>query len=406
MAGLLFELTNKDVAFVWDVGCEQAYHALKAALVDAPVFTRPDFKRTFWLDVDWSTKGVGAILSQREGKFEKVIAYASKSLTEAQRKFHPMEGECYTLIWGVMHFRQYLHMKHFILRTDHKPLEWLAIVSDAHGRRGKWVGMLQDFSFKIVHRPGLKHMNVDALSRNPVGSTADDDGFGEELQDVAGPEADVPEGERELLCAQTGEETEWMGIRRRDRRLVQHNACCFGINHWRYVNSHQLYMIDAASEEDPYEELLPDEETVSTSEESMQNEVARVVSRRRRPRYFDKRQQLELVLAAQELSELGDPELSPTNSFEEGNQGVRSSSIDIWEDTDCLTLLQQGTLPDAVGVEEGKRIRKRASHYCWKEQKLCFKNLLVPRPEERMSLMRQMHEDLGHFGEQRMLAEI
>jgi len=93
----------------------------------------------------------------------------------------------------------------------------------------------------------------------------------------------VPEGERELLCAQTGEETEWMGIRRWDRRLVQHNACCFGINHWRYVNSHQLYMIDAASEEDPSEELLPDEEAVSTSEESMQNEVAQVVSSRRRP---------------------------------------------------------------------------------------------------------------------------
>jgi len=216
----------------------------------------------------------------------------------------------------------------------------------------------------------------------------------------------VPEGERQLLCAQTGEETEWMGIRRWDRRLVQHNACCFGINHWRYVNSHQLYMIDAASEEDPSEELLPDEEAVSTSEESMQNEVAQVVSSRRRPRYFDKRQQLELVLAAQELSELRDPELSPTDSLEEGNQGVRSSSIDIWEDTDCLTLLQQGTLPDAVGVEEGKMIRKRASHYCWKEQKLCFKNLLVPRPEERTSLVRQMHEDLGHFGEQRTLAEI
>ncbi len=202
-------------------------------------------------------------------------------------------------------------MKHFILRTDHKPLKWLATVSDAHGRRGRWVDMLQDFSFKIVHRPGLKHMNVDALSRNPVGSVADDDGFGEELQDVVGPEANVPKGGREFLCAQTGEETEWMGIRRRDKRLVQHNACCFSINHWRYVNSHQLYMIDAASEEDPSEELLPDEEAVSTSEESMQNEVARVVSRRRRPRYFDKRQQLELVLAAQELSELGDPELSP-----------------------------------------------------------------------------------------------
>ncbi len=98
MASPLFELTRKDVAFVWDVDYEQAYRALKVALVDAPILTRPDFKRTFWLDVDWSPKGVGAILSQKEGKFERMVAYASKSLTEAQRRFHPMEGECYALI--------------------------------------------------------------------------------------------------------------------------------------------------------------------------------------------------------------------------------------------------------------------------------------------------------------------
>ncbi len=104
LAGPLFELTRKDVAFVWDVGCEQAYQALKAALVGAHVLTRPDFKQIFWLDVDWSPKGVGAILSQKEGKFERVIAYASKSPTETQKRFHPMEGECYALIWGVMHF--------------------------------------------------------------------------------------------------------------------------------------------------------------------------------------------------------------------------------------------------------------------------------------------------------------
>ncbi len=90
-------------------------------------------------------------MSQKEGKFEKVVAYASKSLIKAQRKFHPMEGECYALIWGIMHFRQYLHMVHFILRTNHKPLEWLAIMLNAHGRKGKWIDMLHDFSFKIIH---------------------------------------------------------------------------------------------------------------------------------------------------------------------------------------------------------------------------------------------------------------
>ncbi len=83
MAALLFELTRKDVNFVWDMGCQQAFQELKVALVDAPILTRPDFKRAFCLDVNWSPRGVRAILSQKEGRFEKVVAYASKSLTEA-----------------------------------------------------------------------------------------------------------------------------------------------------------------------------------------------------------------------------------------------------------------------------------------------------------------------------------
>jgi hypothetical protein len=74
-------------------------------------------------------------------------------------------------------------------------------------------------------------MNVDALSRNPVGSATDDDDFGEEIHDIAGTPADVPGEEGEFLYIKTGEETEWMGVRRKDRRFVQHNACCFGINH-------------------------------------------------------------------------------------------------------------------------------------------------------------------------------
>jgi hypothetical protein len=47
-----------------------------------------------------------------------------------------------------------------------------------------------------MHRPGLKHANVDALSRNPVGSATDDDDFGEGIQDVI---TGVFGGEKELL---------------------------------------------------------------------------------------------------------------------------------------------------------------------------------------------------------------
>jgi len=198
---------KKDVAFVWNQDCQQAFDSLTRALVDAPILVRPDFKRPFYLDVDWSTKGVGAVLSQKEGRFEKAVAYASKGLTVAQRKFHPMEGECYALIWGIMHLRQYLHRNHFTLRTDHKPLEWLVTVLDAHGRRGRWINMLQDFSFKILHRLGLRHTNVDALNMNLIGQATDDDDFGEEIQDVGSPPTDTSRRERETLFVQIGEET-------------------------------------------------------------------------------------------------------------------------------------------------------------------------------------------------------
>ncbi len=98
LADPLFELTKKDVVFVWNQDYQRAFDALKKALIGAPILVRPNFKEPFFLDVDWSTKGVGAILSQKEGRFERVIAYASKALTMAQKKFHPMEGECYALI--------------------------------------------------------------------------------------------------------------------------------------------------------------------------------------------------------------------------------------------------------------------------------------------------------------------
>jgi len=165
-------------------------------------------------------------------------------------------------------------------------------------------------------------------------------------------------------------------------------------------------MLDVASTEDLSEEPFPEEGAVSTGDKPEQCGGVRTTLKRRVPQYFDKRQQLELALATQELSEFGDHELSPTQSEGEEDHEVRSSCVDIWEDADCLMFLKEGVLSDAVDYEKGKRIRKRASNYCWKEQKFFFKTLLVPKSEERVSLVRQMHEDLGHFGEQRTLAEV
>ncbi len=100
----------------------------------------------------------------KDGKKECVITYTSKWLFTMQQKFHPKEGGSYALIWGVMHFQQFLHRNNFTLKIGHKSLEWLAIVLDAYGWKGRWINMLQDFTFKILHWLGSKHSNVDALN--------------------------------------------------------------------------------------------------------------------------------------------------------------------------------------------------------------------------------------------------
>jgi hypothetical protein len=71
-----------------------------------------------------------------------------------------------------------------------------------------------------------------------------------------------------------------------------------------------------------------------------------------------------------------------------------------------MGLLKEGFIPDIIDLQESKRARKRAMHYCWKDERLYFKGLCVPKPEDRLKLVTQMHEDLGHVGEQRTLAEI
>jgi hypothetical protein len=127
---------------------------------------------------------------------------------------------------------------------------------------------------------------------------------------------------------------------------------------------------------------------------------------RKIPIYYDRHQQLELVLAAQELFEFGDHKLGHTNTDEEGTCRMDTKNIDIWKDATCLGLLKEDILPDTMDLEESKRAKKRITNYCWKEQTIYFKRLFVPKLEERMALVIQMHEDLGHFGEQRTLAEI
>jgi hypothetical protein len=76
------------------------------------------------LDVDLYARGLGLFYPIKMGRKNVWLLMLTKFCSLFRKGFTPMEGESYALIWGIMHFFQFLYCNHFALRTDHKLLEW------------------------------------------------------------------------------------------------------------------------------------------------------------------------------------------------------------------------------------------------------------------------------------------
>ena len=87
IASPLTKLTEKKADFHWDQECQVAFDGLKEALCEAPVLAYPRSSGLFNVDTDASNTGVGGVLSQLQDDEEKVIWYASKKLSRAQRQY-------------------------------------------------------------------------------------------------------------------------------------------------------------------------------------------------------------------------------------------------------------------------------------------------------------------------------
>jgi hypothetical protein len=161
----------------------------------------------------------------------------------------------------------------------------------------------------------------------------DDDDFGGEIQDVGSPPTDTSKREGETLFIQTSKEMEWFGVRRKDRECVQQHVCC------DHVSNQQLYMVDVVSKEDQAKEFEPYEVEIARKSEIVLGEDVGAMLKKRRPQCYDKQQQLELVLATQQLFESSECDLATAGLDEEDEWGASTTHQDIWEDVACKDLL-------------------------------------------------------------------
>ncbi|KAK3517629.1 hypothetical protein QTP70_013430 [Hemibagrus guttatus] len=172
-------LRNKPKALIWTPAATYAFQTLKQAFTTAPLLVHPDPELPFIVEVDASTTGVGAVLSQQQGNPRKLhpCAFFSRKLNSAEVNYDIENRELLAVKLALEEWRHWLEgAKHpFTVLTDHKNLEYLRAANKLNPRQARRALFFTRFKFTISYRPGAKNVKADALSRLYSPDIASDD---------------------------------------------------------------------------------------------------------------------------------------------------------------------------------------------------------------------------------------
>ena len=135
--------------------------------MSAPILVPPRDEGKYVLDTDASDTALGAVLQQEQDGQLRVIGYASRALTNAERRYCITRKELLGIVYGLKKYRQHLLGRQIVVRTDHAALTFLKNTPEPIGQQGRWLDLMAEYVIEIQHRPGRVHGNSDALSRRP-----------------------------------------------------------------------------------------------------------------------------------------------------------------------------------------------------------------------------------------------
>ena len=165
----LRELTRKNVTFSWTPEKQKSFEKIKQVLSSNLQLAHFSTDNPTSVIVDASPVGLGAILMQTDKNgVRNPIAYASRSLTNTERKYCQTEKEALSVVWACEKFHIYLYGSEFNLYTDHKALETIySPTGKPSARIQRWSLRLQPYRMHVKFIPG-KPNPADYLSRSTI----------------------------------------------------------------------------------------------------------------------------------------------------------------------------------------------------------------------------------------------
>lgn len=164
----LTNLLKKNGQFIWTPTVQEAFLAVKQALIQAPVLALPDFNKDFVLETDACATGVGAVLMQQGHP----LAFLSKALGPRNQTLSIYDKECLAILLAIDKWKAYLQHRQFTIHTDQRSLIHLGEHKFNTQIQQKAFFKLMGLQYKIVYKKGITNKAADALSRRPQHSHA------------------------------------------------------------------------------------------------------------------------------------------------------------------------------------------------------------------------------------------
>ncbi len=162
----LRKLTRQGTEWKWGLREQESFDMLKDKVGNASMMAFFDKNAQTEIWTDASPVGLGAILVQEQNGVKRAVCFASRSLSDVERRYSQTEKEALAVVWGCERFHLYLYgLEEFTLVTDCKALEAIySVKSKPSARIERWVLRLMPFKFKVHHVSSTQNI-ADCLSR-------------------------------------------------------------------------------------------------------------------------------------------------------------------------------------------------------------------------------------------------